>query len=182
MPQPLSAVAFRQGSLILAVALASDEFPTTFTRIPLSPRPWLRPLSVSSLGVHMATDHPAAPTRTAVYTELFDVLAAERNAEHAHRMAEALVRKGRTGARLVGLVDDCRRAVFYSSTGRTLVAYRFDGHGVSESDCDTLRRPLGDAASWVDAHRDDLDWVHPHFRRVLGFDERSEWAYASPNR
>lgn len=127
----------------------------------------------------MATDQPSPPTRTEIYTDLFDVLAVERNAEHARYMAESLVRKSRTGKQLVGLVDCCQRAVFYSPSGRTLVAYRFDKHGVYESDYDTLWRLLGDAASWVDAHRDDLDWVHPHFRWVLDFEDSEEWGYAS---
>ena len=119
----------------------------------------------------MATDHPAPPTRTEIHADLFETLAAERHAEHARFMAEALVRERRTGTQLVGLVDDCRRAVFYSPAGRTLVAYWFDEHGVHEEDLDTLWRLLGDAASWVDAHRDALDWVHPHFRWVLDFDD-----------
>lgn len=126
----------------------------------------------------MATNHPVPSTRTERHADLFETLAAERHAEHARFMAEALVRASRTGAQLVGLVDDCRRAVFYSPAGRTLVAYRFDNHGVHEEDLDTLRRLLDDAASWVDTHRDELDWVHPHFRWVLDFDDAT-WGRSS---
>ena len=85
-----------------------------------------------------------------------------RNAEHAHHMAEALVRKDGTGDQLVALIDDCERAVYYSSTGRTLKGYAFGKHGVVEADVDTLWCSLGDAASWVDVHKGECDWVHPH--------------------
>lgn len=126
----------------------------------------------------MATDHPATPTRTEIYTDLYETLAVERHAEHAGHMIEALLRERRGGRQLVGLVDDYRRAVFYSPAGRTLVAYRFDKHGLHEAALDTLCRLLGDAASWVDAHRDDLDWIHPHFRWVLDLEDDGAWSNA----
>jgi hypothetical protein len=127
--------------------------------------------------MHMATEHPAPPTRPEIYTDLYETLAVARHAEHARHMVEALLRERRTGRQLVGLVENHQRAVFYSPVGRTLVAYRFDRHGLCESDHDTLWRLLGDAASWVDAHRDDLDWVHPHFRWVLDVEEDVAWGY-----
>ena len=41
-----------------------------------------------------------------------------------------------------------------------------------------LWRLLSDAASWVDAHRDDCDWIHPDLRWFLDFrDSDDEWAY-----
>lgn len=112
----------------------------------------------------MATDHASGTTRTALYTDLFDTLASHRNATHAHHMAEALVRRSRTERQLVGLVDDCRRAVFFAQAERSLVAYAFDKHGVAETETASQWRVLGDAASWVDAHSEQVDWVHPEFR------------------
>ena len=90
-------------------------------------------------------------------------------------MVESLIRKGRSSDQLVALVADCERAVYYSPHGRTMKGYSFDEHGVRETDVDTLWRLLGDAASWVDAHRENCDWVHPHFRRVLDLDD--EWVH-----
>lgn len=120
--------------------------------------------------------HPQ-PTRTELYTDLFETLAMYRNAEHARYMAEALVRKNSSGDQLVALVDDGERAVFYNPSGRTLKGYAFGKHGIQETDVDTLWRLLSDAASWVDAHQDDLDWTHPHFCWVLDVDENDEWWY-----
>lgn len=126
----------------------------------------------------MATDQPRT-TRARqheLYTDLFEAIAVNRAGDHAREMATALLRKERRGDQLVGLVDDYRRAVFYSATGRTLVAYEFDEHGISETDVDTLWRALGDAASWVDAHADDLDWIHPRHRWVRDADADT-WQY-----
>jgi len=107
------------------------------------------------------------PSRRRVFTDLFDELAFHRQAEYAGQMAQALLRMEGNGKDLVGLVDDRQRAVYYASTGRTLRAYAFDKHGVRETDTDTVWRLLSDAASWVDAHQDRLDWIHPHYRWVL---------------
>lgn len=110
-----------------------------------------------------ADSHRPSLTRTSLYRDLYDTLAMFRNAEHAYHMAEALVRKDGTGDQLVALVDDCERAVCYLLIGQTLKNYPFGKHGVVEADVDTLWRSLGDAASWVDAHEEECDWMHPHF-------------------
>lgn len=124
------------------------------------------------------TPQDTGPSRRLVFTDLFDELAVHRHAEYAGRMAGALLRLERDGKDLVGLVDDRQRAVYYSSAGRTLRAYAFDKHGVREADVDTLWRVLSDAASWVDAHRDELDWIHPHYRWVLELeDDRGVWTF-----
>jgi len=71
-------------------------------------------------------------------------------------MAHALLRVESDGKDLVGLVDDHQRAVYYSTTGRSLKGYAFDEHGVREADIDSVWRLLSDAASWVDAHQEDV--------------------------
>lgn len=127
----------------------------------------------------MGTDScQSEPSRTDLYQDLFETLATHRNAEHARHMAKALVRKDRTDAQLVGLVDDCERAVFYSPDGRTLKGYDFGKHGIVESDFDTLWWLVSDTDSWIDRHQDELDWIHPHFRWVLDVpDNEDEWIY-----
>lgn len=124
------------------------------------------------------TSEGSGPTRMQVYHDLFDELAYHRHAEHAGEMTEALLEREHTGTDLVGLTDDHQRAVYYSTTGRSLTGYAFDEHGVREADIDSVWRLLSDAASWVDAHQDELDWIHPHYRWVLNLEEDCNgWAY-----
>ncbi|MEF8800163.1 MAG: hypothetical protein V5A38_01930 [Halolamina sp.] len=124
------------------------------------------------------TPEHTGPSRRRVYTDLFDELAFHRHAEYAGHMARALLRMERDGKDLVGLTDDHERAVYYSSAGRTLRGYAFDKHGVREAEFDTVWRLLSDAASWVDAHQDQLDWIHPHYRWVLDLeDDRDVWGF-----
>ena len=123
------------------------------------------------------SQHPTI-SRTELYSSLYEPIARHRDATQASRMVESLLRKGRSSDQLVALIDDCERAVYYSPHSRTMKGYTFDEHGVREADVDTLWRLISDAASWVDAHQDECDWVHPHFRWVLGLDE-DEWAYRS---
>lgn len=124
-------------------------------------------IRIDRMGTNSTNSATPGPSRTAIYTSLFDALCRHRNAERAARMADALLRRDATGDQLVALVDDCQRAVFYNPNGRTLKGYAFDHHGLREADVDALWRPLSDAASWVDAHEEACDWVHPHFRWVL---------------
>ncbi len=124
------------------------------------------------------TPADSGPNRREIFYDLYDVLALHHNAEHADRMTQALLRVESDGKDLVGLIDDHQRAVYYSSTGRSLKGYAFDKHGVREADMDSVWRLLGDAASWVDAHQEELDWIHPHYRWVLDLeDDRDEWVY-----
>ncbi|MFB6127183.1 MAG: hypothetical protein ABEJ79_07830 [Halolamina sp.] len=67
--------------------------------------------------------------------------------------------------------------MYYSAAARTLVSYEFDRHGVRETEAETLWRALGDAGSWVDAHEDDLDWVHPRYEWATTLDEEKTWEY-----
>lgn len=123
-------------------------------------------------------EHQPPTSRTTLHADLFDALARSRNAEHAHLMAEALIRKDSTAEQLVALVDDCERAVFYHPNGRMMKAFKFDHHGLREPDFDTLRRLLSDAASWVDANKEKCDWIHPDIRWVLDITEsEDEWIY-----
>lgn len=124
------------------------------------------------------TPDDTGPSRRRIYTDLFEELAFHRHAEYAGHMAQALLRMENDGKDLVGLTDDHERAIYYSSTGRTLQGYAFDKHGVREAEFDTVWRLLSDAASWVDAHQDQLDWIHPHYRWVLDIDgDRDEWTF-----
>ena len=119
---------------------------------------------------------PAGPSRRQVYDDLYDQLALHHDLEHADRMAHALLRVESDGKDLVGLVDDHQRAVYYSTTGHSLKGYAFDEHGVREADVDSVWRLLSDAASWVDAHQEELDWIHPHYRWVLDLETGAdEW-------
>jgi len=124
------------------------------------------------------TPADSGPDRRLVYYDLHDELAFHRHAVYAGHMTQALLRRENDGADLVGLTEDHNRAVYYSNTGRTLQAYAFDKHGVDDADTETLWRLLSDAASWVDANQNELDWIHPHYRWVLDLeDDRDEWGF-----
>lgn len=111
----------------------------------------------------MASHSPPGQSRTAVFTDLYDSLATVHHAEHAQQMATELLRRRPDGTQLVGVID-AERVAYYSPTGRTLVAYRYDRHGIDDRDTETLSRSLGDAESWVAVHGDRFEWVHPELR------------------
>lgn len=113
----------------------------------------------------MGTEAHRQYDRTDVYQDLHGELAVHRHAAHAREMASALLRAERDGPQLVGLVDECQRAVYYSPTARMVSAVPFDKHGVYETRSRPLCRDVGDAQSWVRSGRTkDLDWAHPFFR------------------
>lgn len=116
--------------------------------------------------------------RQTVFESLFDALCDRRDGVHQREMAAAALRH-ETGLReLVGLVDGAERAVYYCGASRTVVAIPLDADGLA-TDESTLRwRFVGDAASWVDASRDELDWRHPRYD-WLG-DAGDAWRYRGP--
>lgn len=77
-------------------------------------------------------------------------------------MAEILLRFA-DGRDLVGVGADAERAIYYELASRSLVAVRFDKHGVHEGRRELLTRGLDDPAALVEAYGDGLIWVHPRF-------------------
>ena len=123
------------------------------------------------------TDDPT-PDRDEVFTGLFETLCLNRRGDHQGRMARALLRLDGTDRNLVALIDDAQRAVYHEAESKCLKGYQFDKHGVRAAHFDTLWRLVDDVASWVDAHQDDCQWVHPRFRWVLDVPEdETEWGY-----
>ncbi|ELZ87506.1 hypothetical protein C453_04109 [Haloferax elongans ATCC BAA-1513] len=109
---------------------------------------------------------------TEVFRDVVSTLRETRCGVHQHRMAQALLTKDASGSRLVALVDDTERAVFFNPASRTLESVPFDREGTHEDDAEVLSRSLGDPAAWVETHAARLEWIHPHFRWACGFDGR----------
>ncbi|WP_245626013.1 hypothetical protein [Haloparvum sedimenti] len=98
--------------------------------------------------------------------EAFRTLAAElqvrRAGVHGARMAERLLAAA-DGRDLVGVGPDAERALYHELASRSLVAVRFDKHGVDTASRELLRRGLDDPTAWVAAYGDGLAWVHPRY-------------------
>ena len=117
--------------------------------------------------------------RQVLFEDLYDALAELRSGAHIGLMAQRLLREGR----LVALVDEGERAVFYRPDSFSVVAWSFGAGGVEVDDTKTLWRRVCDPGAWVDANVDRVDWVHPHYRWILDLDgERTTWAFLLSNR
>lgn len=109
----------------------------------------------------MATsDSTAEPTRLEVVQELAAELQAHRSGVHGDKMATNLLRF-EDGRDLVGVGPDANRAIYYELASRSIVAVRFDKHGVYRGQQELLQRELDDPSAWVAAYGDGLVWVHP---------------------
>ncbi|WP_396610790.1 hypothetical protein ACH9L7_11205 [Haloferax sp. S1W] len=119
----------------------------------------------------METGHGTPPSDpTDVFRDVVSTLRETRRGVHQHRMAQALLKKDASGSRLVALVDDTERAVFFNPASRTLESVPFDREGTHEKDAEVLSRQLSDPAAWVEANASELEWIHPHFRWTCGLD------------
>lgn len=117
----------------------------------------------------MGADHERpTPDRQAVFADLVGALQELRGGVHGGEMAAAVFRHTTGGTSLVGLTAEGRRAVLYQPDARTLVAAPLNEHGLDHDDASPLWTGLSDPTTWVDAHGDDLAWVHPRYRWALG--------------
>ena len=108
--------------------------------------------------------------RQAAFTDLASTVQVTRGGVHAREMAAAVFRHTTGSTTLVGLIDGCERAVFYDADARALTAVPLDEYGLHRADAERLWNRLSDPATWVDAHANDLEWVHPRYRWVLDAD------------
>jgi hypothetical protein len=86
-----------------------------------------------------------------------------RSGVHSAKMAENLFRS-EEGRDLIGIGHEAERAIYYETASRSLVAVRFDKHGVYTSKQKLLQREIDDPTAWVEAYGDGLVWVHPRYR------------------
>jgi hypothetical protein len=100
-------------------------------------------------------------TNLDIHTALFVKIINSRHGDHAEKMAEALVRHEQGTRELVGLSENCDRALYCNTEAETIVAVEFDKHGVYEPG--ERIAEVGDAGSWVDVYGGDLSWVHPRY-------------------
>lgn len=119
------------------------------------------------------------PDRQSAFADFASTIQAVRGGDHAREMAVAVFQYATGRTALVGLVDDCERAVFYEGDAHALTAVPLDEHGLDHGAGERLWNRLSDPTTWVDARGDDLDWIHPRYRWVLAGDA-SVWR--SPRR
>lgn len=113
----------------------------------------------------------ASPLEARLVEDLVTAIAAHRDDERPDELARtALDRdRGRAGGQLVGLVDGCRRAVFYNSssylaTARPLTTGEIDAR--RETDSVRVGYP-GQVSSYVREQDPGYwDWLHPRYRWV----------------
>ncbi|AFK18085.1 hypothetical protein E6P09_04825 [Haloferax mediterranei ATCC 33500] len=123
----------------------------------------------------MQTGHGTPPSDpTALFHDIVSTLRETRSGVHQHRMAQTLLQKDASGSRLVALIDDAERAVFFNPASRTLEAVPFDRDGTHESDAKSLSQRLSDPTAWVETHAASLEWVHPHYRWACGMSREDE--------
>ena len=118
----------------------------------------------------------ATQDRHELFTELVDGLRELRGGERPDRMAGRLLRHATDGTELVALVNGGERAVCYDAYDRSVYSLPFDADGVDENGKRTLWRYVGDAGSWIDAHRGEIDWLNPAYHWALDLDG-STWYY-----
>lgn len=111
-------------------------------------------------------DRPPTVDRRAVFADLASAIRSSRGGGHAREMATALFRYAAEGATLVALDGGGERAVFYDPNARTLTAIPFDEHGPDHPAAEQVLTRLSDPAAWIDARGDDLEWIHPRYRRA----------------
>lgn len=124
-------------------------------------------------------DRRTGADRQAVFADLASAVQTVRGGDHAHETAAAVFRYATGPTTLVALAGGCERAVFYDANAHTLTAVPLDEHGLDHGGAEQLWNRLSDPTTWVDAREDDLDWVHPRYRRVLDGDPT---AWRSPRR
>jgi hypothetical protein len=119
----------------------------------------------------MPTSTPATADHETrgLYRELTRALSELRPGERAGDLAAHLVRRD-FGAELVALTGYGERAVYFRPLAQTLTAVPFHANGFDDDRARTEWDYVDDPAAWVDAYRDDLDWVHPRYRWVLDAD------------
>jgi hypothetical protein len=101
--------------------------------------------------------------RRDIFVNLAEELQIQRSGVHSAKMAENLFRFG-GGRDLVGVGREAKRAIYYETASRSLVAVRFDKHGVYAGEQELLQRELDDPTAWVEAYGGGLVWVHPRYR------------------
>jgi hypothetical protein len=107
---------------------------------------------------------PFRPTdRLSVFFEIYDILAMHRRGVHIDEMAAALLRSDRGGRALVAITKHAERAVLLTADSQSLVATRFDAHGVAASPDRTLTERVCDTESWLRTQQQGLVWTHPRY-------------------
>jgi len=109
------------------------------------------------------TDSGEKIRRREVFVNLAEEFQLRRSGVHSAKMAEKLFRF-EEGRDLVGIGHEAKRAIYYETASRSLVAVQFDKHGVYAGEQELLQRELDGPAAWVDAYGDGLVWVHPRYR------------------
>jgi hypothetical protein len=111
----------------------------------------------------MATiDPPTEPARYEIFRRLAADLQVHRGGVHGAKMAENLLRFA-DGRELLGVAADAERAIYFEAASQSVIAVRFDKHGVYEGRRELLTRGLVEPSAWVEAHGDDCLWVHPRY-------------------
>lgn len=108
------------------------------------------------------TDSTTEVPRYEVFQELAAELQVQLPGVYGAKMAEFLLRF-EDGRDLVGVLDGGTRVVYYEVASRSLVAVRFDKHGIYEGKQELLQRGLDDPGAWVEAAENDLLWIHPRY-------------------
>lgn len=110
--------------------------------------------------------HACRAVGDALFGELRTALVRLRGDHGADAMARHLVRRD-FRQELVAILDDGRRAAYYDPLARRIDVLPFDETGLDDDAAEVPWRSVEDPASWVDARRGDLDWVHARYRWVL---------------
>ncbi len=124
----------------------------------------------------MATEsHPSREDRQELFEAFYRALSRLRRGVHTDKLAELLLRRD-LEAEIVALINGGERVVMYDSVEHQVIAEAFDAHGFGETE--VLWERASNPAAWLDAHRDNVDWVRSEYEWVLEMeDEQSAWSY-----
>ena len=126
--------------------------------------PWLTPFTLAASATDMATtDSRKKIRRRDVFVNLAEELQLRRSGVHSAKMAENLFRF-EEGRDLVGVGHEAKRAIYYETASRSLVAVQFDKHGVYAGEKELLQCEINDPTVWIETYGSRLVWVHPQYR------------------
>lgn len=98
-----------------------------------------------------------------VFGSLYEFLCQCKSGVHQDKMAQELFRAETETRHLVGITENCERAVFYLEKTEEIISVPFDPHGLINRDAKTIWQKQANTESWIDSVLPELDWVHPQY-------------------
>lgn len=110
-----------------------------------------------------------------LFDAVFDALSARRG-DHIDTITRHLLRHVDGATELIGITGRGDQAVCFDPLERAVYRIPISRHGVHVPSATVEWSNLADPSSYVDAHHDELDWIHPAYRDRAS-DDAGAWEY-----